>query len=308
MKVYKSSLHNVETTEQNAELTAINAFARREMTADEVYTFAVKLCDNEVDRDFERFSDSCLEELALLYVGKTGLLDHNWQASGQMARIYRTEVVTDSAQKNYENQPYKYLKAWAYIPQSTGTEDFINAIDTGIIKETSVGCAVGERTCSICGNSASEGCVHICGKEYNGRLCYAVLETATDAYEWSFVAVPAQKNAGIIKGFGSASSLKELVNTPQGRAFYDEYESLAKQAQCAKSLMEDATNEVSRLCMLWDEEMYASMRKSIETMGVAELLQMKNSITKKLEGKYPALCQLPGADREVRFIGDDYLI
>lgn len=46
------------------ELAQINAWSRRELTAEEVYAFAVKLCDNEVDRDWERFPAATLEELA----------------------------------------------------------------------------------------------------------------------------------------------------------------------------------------------------------------------------------------------------
>ena len=43
------------------DLALINQLARRELTADEVYTFAVRLCDNDIDRDFERFDDEALE-------------------------------------------------------------------------------------------------------------------------------------------------------------------------------------------------------------------------------------------------------
>ena len=38
------------------ELAKINTYTRREFTADEVYTFSLVLCDNDVDRDFERFT------------------------------------------------------------------------------------------------------------------------------------------------------------------------------------------------------------------------------------------------------------
>ena len=42
------------------ELSLINKFTRRTFSADEVYAFSVVLCDNDVDRDFERFSDDAL--------------------------------------------------------------------------------------------------------------------------------------------------------------------------------------------------------------------------------------------------------
>ena len=36
---------------------------------------------------------------------------------------------------------------------------------------------------------------------YGGKLCYFTLKAPTDAYEWSFVAVPAQRKAGVMKSF-----------------------------------------------------------------------------------------------------------
>lgn len=35
----------------DTELEAINTFAKTTLTAEEVYTFSVVLCDNDVDRD-----------------------------------------------------------------------------------------------------------------------------------------------------------------------------------------------------------------------------------------------------------------
>ena len=163
-----------------AEMEALNAFARRELSPGEVYTFTVKLCDNEVDRDFERFSDACLEELAGLFVGKTGLLDHAWTAAGQLARIYRTEVVAEMGRTNSAGITYRYLKGWAYLLRNPDTEPFIQAIEGGIVREISVGCAVSEKTCSICGE---KDCIHIPGQVYDGELCHRVLSGATDAFE-----------------------------------------------------------------------------------------------------------------------------
>ena len=77
------------------ELQAINRYAKAELTEDQVYTFSVRLCDNEVDRDMERFATEDLERLGELFLGKSGIFDHQWSAKGQTARIYRTEVVRE---------------------------------------------------------------------------------------------------------------------------------------------------------------------------------------------------------------------
>ena len=47
------------------DLRLINQQAKVELTSEEVYTFAVRLCDNEVDRDFERFDRAALEKLGV---------------------------------------------------------------------------------------------------------------------------------------------------------------------------------------------------------------------------------------------------
>lgn len=76
MRVTKASQAGEETRLGPEELEQINRLARRELTAEEVYAFSVRLCDNEVDRDGERFEPETLEELAGLFVGKCGIFDH----------------------------------------------------------------------------------------------------------------------------------------------------------------------------------------------------------------------------------------
>ncbi len=182
------------------ELAQINRFAKKELSAEEVYTFAVKLCDNEVDRDFERFDRTALERLAELFVGRTGIFDHTWSAGGQTARIYRTEVV-EGETLTQAGERYCWCKGWAYMLRTEKNAELIAEIEGGIKKEVSVGCSAAKRICSICGKDVGV-CEHERGRYYGGRLCYATLGDITDAYEWSFVAVPAQKEAGVIKRFG----------------------------------------------------------------------------------------------------------
>lgn len=58
------------------DMALINAMARSALAPEEVYTFAVRLCDNEIDRDFERFDRAALKTLGELFVGKSGIFDH----------------------------------------------------------------------------------------------------------------------------------------------------------------------------------------------------------------------------------------
>ncbi len=187
------------------ELDLINKYTRTPLEEKDVYAFSVVLCDNEIDRDYERFSDSSLERLGELYVGVTGIADHEAKSSNQRARIISCRVETVKDKLCSDGKTYKRLFARAYIPVTESSGEFIAQLDSGIKKEVSVGCAVRHRICSICGKDISL-CDHIKGKKYGGRLCYATLEEPTDAYEWSFVAVPAQKMAGVVKSYGHSGA------------------------------------------------------------------------------------------------------
>lgn len=79
------------------ELELINNYTVKPLSADEVYTFGIVLCDNEIDRDFERFDIPALEKLAELFVGKTGIFDHSMSGRDQTARIFSCRVETDES-------------------------------------------------------------------------------------------------------------------------------------------------------------------------------------------------------------------
>lgn len=187
----------------NAEkdIQLINQFTRKELTPEEVYVFSVVLCDNEVDRDLERFTEKSLVGLAKLFEGRAGIFDHNWSAKNQAARLYKT-AVEETEETTKADVGRKVLRGWAYMVRTPENPGLIAEIEGGIKKEVSVGCQMGKATCSICGadRSGRENCGHRKGKTYDGALCFDNLENPMDAYEWSFVAVPAQVGAGVTKG------------------------------------------------------------------------------------------------------------
>lgn len=185
-------LEKAELNEE--ELALINQQTLRPLGAGEVFTFRLAACDNQVDRDFERFTEATLEELALKYVGRPVLRDHNWSAAAQTARVYAGSVEPG------EEEGVRRLVLRCYMPRSEQTAPTIAAIESGILRECSVGLAVKRALCSICGANQRETlCKHIQGREYDGQVCHMDLDGAADAYEVSMVAVPAQPAAGVIK-------------------------------------------------------------------------------------------------------------
>lgn len=293
-------------TVSDEELELINRYTRRPLTKNEVYAFTVVLCDNDVDRDGERFTVESLYELEKLFEGKTGIFDHTPSAKNQTARIFKCEVESLSGKKTKTGDEYFRLKARAYIPKSEKNSDIILAIDSGIVKEVSVGCAADKVLCSICGQEIYS-CSHTKGDTYGGRLCCSELVGITDAYEWSFVAVPAQKSAGVIKAYektGKEMKMEEILKSIEERKALtldsEQCEKLCKYIdglkECAKDgiyYRESLTGEVLRLSAIVQPEISRETMSSIaKGMTVAQLNEFKSAYGKKAEQKIPVVPQL----------------
>ena len=260
------------------ELDQINRFSKAELTADQVYTFSVRLCDNEVDRDGERFPRATLEELAELFVGKSGIFDHEWTTKGQAARIYRTEIVEEEGVCS-QGEGRCYLKGYAYMLRGGENDALIAQIEGGIKKEVSVGCSVERCVCSICGEDINT-CAHKKGEVYGGKVCCAELVNAQDAYEWSFVAVPAQPRAGVLKRCGSRANQREL-------------ESLEKQAEVGKRYLSELRGEVKRLMLVCEQEADGeAIEKLAEKLDESELKEMEKLYRGKMAKKLGLRTQL----------------
>ena len=259
------------------DLALINALAKAELTAEQVYVFTLRLCDNEVDRDFERFDGEALERLGELFVGKSGIFDHQWSALGQTARIYRTEIVEEPAVRTEAGDSYRWLKGWAYLLRTEKNGDLIAEIEGGIKKEVSVGCSAARSVCSICG-AENGGCAHVRGQVYDGRLCFAELKDVTDAYEWSFVAVPAQRRAGILKRFAQER------NGDDG---------LRKEAALGRKYLRELRQEVARLAMLADDALDGAIfAQAAQRLEEPELLELKKAYEIRAARRFPAAVQL----------------
>ena len=230
------------------------------------------MCDNEIDRDNEKFTIPALKTLAELFVGRSGIFDHNMSGKDQTARIYSAVVVSDPEKKTADGEPYTYIQAKAYMVRTDKNKDLIAEIDAGIKKETSVGCSVRDISCSICGkNIKTEGCEHQKGKYYGGKLCCYLLSEPADAYEWSFVAVPAQRNAGVMKSFEAgrrSASQEELAR------FAEDYRAELRSEiikNAAKVLPTMKSETLEDICSVLDLRRLRDMREAFAAKAAQEL-------------------------------------
>ena len=279
-----------------AQLEKINALAKGSLTGEQVYVFSVRLCDDQVDRDFERFDGEALTELAKLFVGRSGVVDHKWSAERQLARIFDTEVL--------EENGVRFIKAWAYIRRGGAGDEWIADIEAGIKKEVSVGCSMGRSVCSICGGEYGS-CGHRKGEYYEGELCCAILREPVDAYEFSFVAVPAQRDAGVLKGMGRRVSLKELAEEFGAQ---EEYRGLWKLSRLGQAYQKQLSDEVVRLCLMLGLKLEEPvLRCAVEKLAGSDLVPLRDALRERAAEKYPVQLQL-GTVRGEEALESGYLI
>ena len=288
MEVRKAAEAVNSGTPSMVQLERINALAKARLNGEQVYVFSLRLCDDQVDRDGERFDTAALPALAKLFIGKTGVVDHKWSSDAQVARIFETQVVKENG--------VSYIKAWAYIRRGGSADEVIADIEAGIKKEVSVGCAMGRSVCSVCGSDYGS-CGHQKGEYYDGMLCCVILKEPMDAYEFSFVAVPAQREAGVLKALGGGKRcLKELADEFGAQA---EYRSLYKQAQLGKLYEKQLQDEVVRLCLVLDLGVAEPVLRAItEKVGAEELMKLKTALEERMAQSLPGMRQLGGTQQQ----------
>lgn len=276
------------------DLEKIKEFTQTDIDENELFIFSVILCNNDIDRDFEKFSINSLNELKTLFVGKTGIKDHSMKASDQMARIFDTSVEKISNRKTLDGEPFYVLKAKAYMVKNKENESLIKEIEAGIKKEVSISCAMEKNVCSICGkNKRYERCNHINGKKYDNKLCFSVLSNAKDAYEWSFVAVPAQREAGVTKSFNfekgkidmneitkclKSENDEVVISKKDAQNLYSYIEDIEESAKLGEEYKKSLYKELIKLCTKAFPELDIKTFKSVASiMTTKELLAFKDA-------------------------------
>lgn len=281
----------------NEDLAKIQQFSRRELLPEEIYVFNVDLCNNDIDRDYEKFSVETLKQMAELFVGKTGIFDHSMKSADQTARIFDAFVEKVNGKKTADGEDFYSLKAKAYMLNNEQNRSLIDSIEAGIKKEVSVSCSVDKAYCSICRTDRKRAaCEHRKGKMYGDRLCFNILTDATDAYEFSFVAVPAQREAGVTKSFSvkEEAEMQDIVkmisqgdeltlSKSQTNELYSYIEGLKQEAELGEAYKKKLIKQVVELFKSafpkMDEALFvsvASVMTSKELLGFCD--GMKKSL------------------------------
>ena len=128
-----------------------------------------------------------------------------------------------------------------------------------------------------------------------------------DAYEFSFVAVPAQREAGVLKALGGRNCcLKELAEEFGVQA---EYRALHKQAELGRRYQKELEDSVVRLGLSLELGVSEPVLRSIAKTAAAEdLLALKEALEDRLNELLPVHTQLLGSTGKDEGVESGFLI
>lgn len=186
----------IDRLSDNTIKSKLNDCLSSETDMNDIYVFAAIATDNTIDRDGEAFNKEALDRMSELYIGRSGIYNHNSDSSH--FRIFDTEVFECNDHIAYEYESYKCLVTYCYTNDSGLKKDIIDGIVSGC--SISANC---NKVCSICGARIDSNDIcenkHICGEMYDNKLCFRVLSNVSDVYELSIVSIPCNINARIIR-------------------------------------------------------------------------------------------------------------
>lgn len=156
-----------------SDIEMINKFEKVALNENDVIIFTFVLADNEIDTNNEQLCSSTLCELSHLFVGVNGTV--HLSKSEIKSRIFECYVDIVDGKQTKNGEQYCRLIARAYVKKFLLSDNDIKEISNATFNEATLGAAVSERICGICGNPVGK-CNH---------NDYTKLLNATDAYEWN---------------------------------------------------------------------------------------------------------------------------
>ena len=133
-----------------------------------------------------------------------------------------------------------------------------------------------------------------------------ILKEPVDAYEFSFVAVPAQREAGVMKALGGSMKLKELAEANGAQA---EYRALCKEAELGRRYRKDLEDGVVRLGLALELGVSEQVLRSLAKTAAAEdLLALRDALQGRLDESLPVVTQLGGFAGKGEAVESGFLI
>jgi hypothetical protein len=176
---------------------AINRFALRGLDPGEYATFALDLCNNQIDRHFSRFPEEELARISDLVPGRPLMERHDLRGSLPRGRFFRSSLHRDGERVS--------VRPDVYVLRTVENGDFILNIEGGVYLETSIGFSFRQPECSVCGQDLRI-CDHVPGRSYGDEMCHFIMRDVLEVLEGSVVSSGSQ-GTGFVRGARSDDDL-----------------------------------------------------------------------------------------------------
>ncbi|NLO32525.1 MAG: hypothetical protein GX117_04100 [Candidatus Hydrogenedentes bacterium] len=197
-------------------MKAVNHFALRRLTAEEVALFTMDLCNNQVDRHFSRFPEKELERINGLTPGRPLMERHDLAGSLPRGTFFRSRLHRDG--------DYLSVPPEVYVLRSEQNKDFILNIEGGVYRETSIAFSFRLPECSVCGRDLRR-CSHVPGRSYGDKQCHFIMRDVLEVLEGSVVPAGSQgtrfvaqergqKGAGLLEPMEALCAAREAYHQP----------------------------------------------------------------------------------------------
>lgn len=175
--------HGTDAPADDTTLAAVNRFALRPLTREDIAIFTLDLCHNQVDKHFSRFPEEELEKIAAMVPGRPLMERHDLRGALPRGTFFRARVHREGDRLS--------VRPEVYVLRTAANEDFIRSIEGGVYRETSIGFSFARPECSVCGADI-RGCPHTPGEQYDGAVCHYLLREVLEVIEGSVVAAGSQ--------------------------------------------------------------------------------------------------------------------
>lgn len=170
-------------------MALINTRAIVELKPEDIVVRSALVCNDQPDSYLTQFTKGALRQVAEQIVGMKVMRNHNTWASEDLpvASWIQAGVVRAPFEKSPDGKA-SFVRAIYYMSRLGDVHGLAARIDAGIIDEVSLSWYPVAFECSVCGKDPyGIDCQHAMGKEYGGKVAYALMPGVRSVIEASLV-------------------------------------------------------------------------------------------------------------------------
>ena len=154
------------------------------ISSEDIYFCDIKVADTLIDKSYDCFTYSALENIQELLLGKSITSTIPNGKNTTVGIVYDAQI----KEIHSTDSPVLGCELIANVAILKRYDTLVEKLKSGKISKANFECSVSERRCSVCNKSLEcSFCRHIKGKYYDGQLCFHYLEKVDNVFEVSLI-------------------------------------------------------------------------------------------------------------------------